>query len=86
MIEKKYMGTIELKSELIGIIEDLDDESLLKAIYVMITHKPVPLRKGLKWEELPEALQKEIEEGLVQAENGEVIEHAQVMKKYQKWL
>jgi len=80
------MGTIELKSELIGIIEDLDDESLLKAIYVMITHKPVPLRKGLNWEELPEALQKEIEEGLAQAENGEVVEHDEVMKKYQKWL
>lgn len=80
------METIDLKSELIGIIEDLNDESLLRAIYVMITHKPVPLRKGLKWDELPETLQKEIEEGLVQAVNGAVIEHDEVMKKYKKWL
>ena len=80
------MGTIELRSELIGLIKDIDNERLLKAIYVMITHKPVPSRKGLKWEELPEALQAEIEEGLEQAENGEVLEHDEVMKKYKKWL
>ncbi len=80
------MGTIELRSELINLIKDIENESLLKAIHVMITHKPVPQSKALKWAELPEALQKEIEEGLEQAENGEVIDHDEVMKKYQKWL
>jgi len=80
------MGTLELRSELISLIESMENESLMKAIYVMITHKPVPSGKGLKWDELPTALQKEIEEGLEQAENGEIIEHDEVMKKYQKWL
>jgi hypothetical protein len=67
------MSTTELKSELINIIENIDNETLLKAIYVMITHKPVLKEKSLKWDDLPEALQNEIEEGLEQAENGEVI-------------
>jgi len=80
------MGTLELRSELINLIKDIENESLLNAIYVMITHKPVPKGKVLKWEELPDALQKEIEEGLEQAENGEIIDHSEVMKKYQKWL
>jgi predicted transcriptional regulator len=80
------MGTIELRSELISIIQEIEDDSLLKALYVVITHNPVHLKKRLKWEELPETLKKEIEEGLEQSENGEVIGHDEVMKKYKKWL
>ena len=51
----------------------------------MITHKPVT-PEDLKWDNLPESLKKEIEEGLEQADKGEVIEHEMVMKKYGKWL
>ncbi|MFN8255594.1 MAG: hypothetical protein U0W24_07890 [Bacteroidales bacterium] len=80
------MGTMELKSELINLINEIQNENLLKAIYVLITHKPVPSAKGLRWEDLPKDLQIEIEEGLEQAEKGEVVEHEEVMKKYKKWL
>jgi len=80
------MSTVELKSELISLIEDMENDSLIRAIYVMITHKPVPSEKDLKWDQLPEALKKEIVEGLEQSENGEVIEHEEVMKKYKKWF
>jgi len=80
------MGTVELRSKLIDLIKDMDNENLLKAIYVMITHKPVPSHKGLKWEELPETQQSEIEEGIEQAENEEVLGHDKVMNKYKKWL
>ena len=79
------MSTLELKSNLHNLIDELENESLLKAIYVMITHKAVPL-EDLKWDNLPESLKKEIEEGLEQADKGEVIEHETVMKKYGKWL
>lgn len=79
------MSTAELKLNLHYLIEDIEDESFLNAIYVMITHKAAPLA-GPKWNELPEALKQEIEEGLEQAEKGEVVEHKAVMKKYKKWL
>lgn len=79
------MSTAELKLNLHDLIEDIEDQSFLNAIYVMITHKAAP-SAGLKWDELPEALKQEIEEGLEQAEKGEVIEHKTVMKKYEKWL
>ena len=82
----EVMETIELKSDLISLIEEIENETLLKAIYVMITHKPVSSSKVVKWADLPVALKEEIEEGLEQAENGEVIPHEEVMKKYQKWL
>ncbi len=80
------METMELKSELMGLIEEIENETLLKAIYVMITHQHAPTSKIVKWTDLPKALKEEIEEGLEQAENGEVVSHKKVMKKYQKWL
>jgi len=79
------MSTTELKLSLHNLIDNIENESLLKAIYVMITHKTAP-SGSLKWDELPESLRQEIEEGLEQAEKGEVIEHEKVMKKYDKWL
>ena len=79
------MSTAELKLNLHNLIENIEDESFLNAIYVMITHRVAPSRIT-KWDELPETLKQEIEEGLEQAEKGEVIEHETVMKKYGKWL
>jgi hypothetical protein len=82
------MSTVELKTELIQLIETEEDLSVLQAlklILVKIKNIEKPEEKEL-WDNLPEALKAEIEEGLEQAENGEVIEHEQVMKKYEKWL
>ncbi len=80
------METIELKLNLHNLIEKIENESLLKAIYIMITHKPVLSGNTIKFTDLPKALQEEIEEGLEQAEKGEFISHEEVMKKYQEWL
>jgi len=66
--------------------EEMENETLLKAIYVMITHQHAPTSKIEKWADLPAALKEEIEEGLEQAENGEIVSHEKVIKKYQKWL
>ena len=79
------MSTAELKISLHDLIENIEDESFLNAIYVMITHRVAPSRIT-KWDELPEALKQEIEEGLNDIENGEVVDHEVVMKKYEKWL
>ena len=79
------MSTAELKLNLHNLIEGIENENLLKAIYVIITQKAEP-SEGLKWDNLPEGLKKEIVEGLEQADKGELIEHDVVMKKYEKWL
>ncbi|MDF1548654.1 MAG: hypothetical protein P1P88_12585 [Bacteroidales bacterium] len=77
------MSTAELKLNLHNLIEGIEDESFLNAIYVILAQKTAP--SGIsKWDELPEALKQEIEEGLKEAENGKVIEHEVVMKKYEK--
>ena len=38
------------------------------------------------WDEISVEEKTEIEEGLVQADKGELIPHDQVMSKYDKWL
>ena len=85
MLKKTIMSTAELKLNLHSLIENIEDESFLNAIYVMLTHRIAP-SKITKWAELPEALKQEIEEGLKEAENGELIDHEVVMEKYKKWL
>lgn len=80
------MSTAELKLSLHNLIDDIDNETLLKAIYVLITQKAETKANLDKWADFPESLKREIEEGLEQAKNGEVVEHQEVMKKYAKWL
>ena len=82
----KIMSTIELKLNLHNLIEKIENESFLKAIYVLITHKSALSENMIKFTDLPTALQEEIEEGLEQAEKGELISHEEIMKKYQEWL
>jgi predicted transcriptional regulator len=38
------------------------------------------------WDEIDEDEKAEIEEGIAQADRGEVIPHQEVMAKYQQWL
>ncbi len=38
------------------------------------------------WDEIDEDEKAEIEEGIAQADRGEVIPHNEVMAKYQQWL
>jgi thiamine pyrophosphate-dependent acetolactate synthase large subunit-like protein len=38
------------------------------------------------WDDLSEEEKAEIEQGLAEADRGEVIPHEEVMKKYKKWL
>jgi hypothetical protein len=83
--KRTIMSTAELKLNLHNLIESIEDENFLNAIYVMLTHRTSP-SANTRWDELPEALKQEIEEGLKDIENGEVVDHEVVMKKYEKWL
>ena len=78
------MNTAELKSDLYGLIDKTNDISILKALKVLLTKQVKP--KKLAWDDFPEALKSDIEEGLTEIENDEVITHKEAMQKYEKWL
>jgi predicted transcriptional regulator len=42
-------------------------------------------QQGDWWDKVDDDEKAEIEEGLTQADNGEVFSHEEVMSKYQKW-
>ena len=75
------MSTIELKLNLHSLIEGIENESLLKAIYVLITQKAEVKEKEEIWDELSEEIRKDINEALLESERGEGIAHEEVVKE-----
>jgi len=75
------MGTIELKSNLHRIIESIDDNKVLNAIYILLVKQLKVNQKLDFWDELPEELRNEIEEAIKEAERGEVFTHESVVQE-----
>jgi len=82
------MNTTELKLELFGLIDYIDDIEILEAIMLLLkkTSPGIINTQTEKWDDLPIELQNDINEGLMQAKNEELMDHDSVMKKYDKWL
>ncbi len=69
------MSTNELKYSLFKAIDSINDSKTLKAIYSFITKKD----NVDFWDDLSNEEREAIEEGIVQAEKGELISHEEVM-------
>ncbi len=78
------MDTLTIREELHNLIDKTEDINILKALKVLLK-KQFTTEQTDFWDELPEALKAEIEEGLEEIERGEDISHEEVMKKYAKW-
>jgi hypothetical protein len=82
------MSTIELKSSLHDLIEDIEDNNILSAVYLLLAKQQNKADEKDFWDELPDYVKVGIEEGLAQSERGEGIPHDEVMKqikaKYQR--
>jgi hypothetical protein len=74
------MSTAELKLSLHNLIEGIENESFLNAIYVLITQKTEVGEQTEKWEDLPEEVRKGIDEALLESERGEGIPHDKVLQ------
>ncbi len=67
------------KIELIHWLTELQNPEILKQINA--------IKESTDWwDEISKEERAEIEKGLEQADNGEVIPHDEVMAKYKKWL
>ena len=72
-IEKRKIGLINWLSQ-------LQDEGMIMRLESLRNEKQD------WWHTISDEERAEIEEGLSQADNGEVIPHEEVMEKYKKWL
>ena len=74
-------NTLEMKQQILKEISIADD-SVIREVYAVL-HSTM---KENQWHELPVQVQNDINEGIRQANKGEVIAHEDIMKKYKSWL
>ena len=73
------MNTIELQSDLINLIRNIDNVRVLEAIKILIEQTKSTSTDF--WDELPETVQKGIKQGLIESEKGDVVSHEMAMKQ-----
>jgi predicted transcriptional regulator len=75
------MNIAATKLELAKQLLDTNDKDLINHIKAIFS-----TREENWFEELPEEVQASVKRGLKQAKEGDTIPHAEVMKRYKKWL
>lgn len=75
------MNIATTKIELAKQILNTENKNLIKYIKTLFDSQETDL-----WDELPDAVKRSAERGIAQANKGELKSHAEVMKKYKKWL
>lgn len=83
-INRHAMDVIELRTDLHNMIDKITDSNVLNAVKTLLSDKSVSQEDW--WTTISEDERLEIEQGLEQAEKGEVTPHEEVMAKYKKWL
>ncbi|OFY51581.1 MAG: hypothetical protein A2W85_01445 [Bacteroidetes bacterium GWF2_41_31] len=78
------MDVIELRTDLHNMIDKISDSNILLAVKTLLSSNN--LNQTDWWETINETERAEIEQGINEAERGEVIPHEEVMEKYKKWL
>jgi len=78
------MDVTELKADLHNMIDKISDRNILKALRTLLSEKAAT--EDDWWDTISQEEREEIEQGLSEADNGEVTPHEEVMKKYKKWL
>jgi predicted transcriptional regulator len=75
------MSTIETKYAIHQLVEEIDDQQFLEAVYVILERKAVPETDF--WDELSETQKAAIRRGIDDATKGKLKPYQQVLSKYQ---
>ena len=78
------MDVIELRTDLHNMIDKINDSNVLNAVKTLLAGKAT--KQPDWWDTISDEEREEIEQGLAEADRGEVIPHEEVMAKYKKWL
>ena len=78
------MDVAELRMDLHNMIDKITDSNILNALKTLLSSKS--LSQADWWETISDEERAEIEQGLKEAEKGELVSHEEVMTKYKKWL
>lgn len=79
------MDVIELRADLHNMIDKITDSNVLNAVKTLLKAKTTRQQVDW-WDTISEEERAEIEQGIAEADRGELIPHEEVMAKYKKWL
>lgn len=78
------MDVIELRTDLHNMIDKITDSKILSAVKTLLSEKASAQVDW--WDIISDEERKEINQGLIEADKGEIIPHEEVMAKYKKWM
>jgi len=78
------METLELKTDIIQLVEKLDDNDVLYAIKVLLEKQFKINQKKDLWDDIPQNIKNDIETSLKEADKGKIISHQEVMNNIKK--
>lgn len=71
------------KMKIMKMIMDIEDKTIIDQLMAFFQTRPT----SKEWfNELPDAVKASVEKGLAESKRGEGIPHAEVKRKYEKWL
>lgn len=79
------MAAYTLRHTIHKLIENIEDETILLDVLKLL-EKKTEIEKKDWWDLISEEEKAAIEEGIAQADRGEIIPHEEVMAKYKRWL
>ncbi|HEU5290274.1 MAG TPA: hypothetical protein VFU05_06500 [Cyclobacteriaceae bacterium] len=82
-LENEYLENMDIQAEKLQLIEWLARLNNTATLKRFITLKKEQEKDW--WDQLSAEEKSQIEEGLAQADRGEVVPHKEVMAKYKKW-
>ncbi|MCY7356134.1 MAG: hypothetical protein LH609_01445 [Rudanella sp.] len=74
------MSTIETKSAIHQLVEEINDDQFLQAVYIILEQKAVP--ESDFWGELTETQRQAIRKGIDDANEGRTKPYQEVLNKY----
>jgi len=75
------LSTIEMKSDLHKLIDNVNDVRILYAIKILLNQPATNTSSVDFWDELPEPVKHDLEIAIKQADKGELLHHKDVMHK-----
>lgn len=79
------MGTIELKSNLHKIVDKIDNEQMLHAVYDFLKQR-IDCKEGQIWKSLAEEQKKEVYLSYEESENDDNLMNWEDIKKKPQWI
>ena len=78
------MDIKELRADLHNMIDKISDHNVLTAVKTLLSGKVD--KESDWWDTISEEEREEIQQGIKEANRGEVMPHEEVFKRYKKWL